>query len=102
MSFRVSVDSGWPPDDQGASEYDDYSPQHAPATHQGHHEHDLRQCQPLIQRDQHFDYQNTCCDRRFWCIRDFCGIICAVLTWGLIFYAVFVVVVVRLASIHAR
>ncbi|CAG0921120.1 unnamed protein product [Notodromas monacha] len=43
-----------------------------------------------------FDSQNTCCNKRFWCIRDVCGIICVLMTWGLLLYAGFVVVVVIL------
>ena len=36
------------------------------------------------------DLHNRCCSGRFWCIQDICGIICAVLTWFLILYAMFV------------
>lgn len=36
------------------------------------------------------DMHNRCCSGRFWCIQDICGIICAVLTWFLILYAMFV------------
>lgn len=36
------------------------------------------------------DVHNRCCSGRFWCIQDICGIICAVLTWFLILYAMFV------------
>lgn len=42
------------------------------------------------------DSHNKCCGGRFWCIRDICGIICAILTWLLIFYAEFVVMFVIL------
>lgn len=37
------------------------------------------------------DMHNKCCGGMFWCIRDICGIICAILTWLLILYAEFVV-----------
>ncbi|KAI4494776.1 PREDICTED: palmitoyltransferase ZDHHC3 [Polistes canadensis] len=39
---------------------------------------------------------NKCCGGKFWCIKDICGIICAVLTWLLIIYAEFVVMAVIL------
>lgn len=34
--------------------------------------------------------------KRFWFVKDYCGIICAVLTWSLILYAEFVVMTVIL------
>ncbi|KAF5297446.1 hypothetical protein FQR65_LT01377 [Abscondita terminalis] len=37
------------------------------------------------------DLHNKCCGGMVWCIRDICGIICAILTWFLILYAEFVV-----------
>ncbi|KAL3275502.1 hypothetical protein HHI36_020262 [Cryptolaemus montrouzieri] len=42
------------------------------------------------------DFHNRCCGGRIWCIKDICGIICAILTWLLIFYAEFVVMSVIL------
>lgn len=39
---------------------------------------------------------NKCCGGMLWCIRDICGIICAMLTWLLILYAEFVVMCVIL------
>nr|QDC33566.1 palmitoyltransferase ZDHHC3 [Coleomegilla maculata]QDC33567.1 palmitoyltransferase ZDHHC3 [Coleomegilla maculata] len=42
------------------------------------------------------DLHNRCCSGRIWCIKDICGIICAILTWLLIFYAEFVVMSVIL------
>lgn len=42
------------------------------------------------------DLHNKCCGGMFWCIRDICGIICAILTWLLILYAEFVVMTVIL------
>ncbi|XP_018325325.1 palmitoyltransferase ZDHHC3 isoform X2 [Agrilus planipennis] len=42
------------------------------------------------------DLHNKCCGGMFWCIRDICGIICAILTWMLILYAEFVVMTVIL------
>lgn len=39
---------------------------------------------------------NRCCNGRFWFVRDVCGIICAILTWLLIFFAEFVVMKVIL------
>lgn len=42
------------------------------------------------------DFHNKCCGGMFWCIRDICGIICAILTWLLISYAEFVVMSVIL------
>lgn len=39
---------------------------------------------------------NKCCGGFLWCIRDICGIICAILTWLLILYAEFVVMTVIL------
>ncbi|XP_043286601.1 uncharacterized protein [Venturia canescens] len=42
------------------------------------------------------DIHNRCCNGKFWCIKDICGIICALLTWALITYAEFVVVAVIL------
>ena len=38
------------------------------------------------------DKHNRCCKGSFWCIADVCGIVCAIFTWLLIFYAEFVVV----------
>ncbi|XP_055311871.1 palmitoyltransferase ZDHHC3 [Sitodiplosis mosellana] len=40
------------------------------------------------------DMHNRCCGGRAWCVQDICGIICAVMTWLLILYAEFVVMVV--------
>ncbi|CAH1367646.1 hypothetical protein MTP99_008921 [Tenebrio molitor] len=42
------------------------------------------------------DFHNRCCGGLLWCIRDICGIICAILTWLLILYAEFVVMSVIL------
>ncbi|XP_024936646.1 palmitoyltransferase ZDHHC3 isoform X2 [Cephus cinctus] len=42
------------------------------------------------------DIHNKCWGGKFWCIKDICGIICAVLTWLLIIYAEFVVMAVIL------
>ncbi|KAK9880854.1 hypothetical protein WA026_013179 [Henosepilachna vigintioctopunctata] len=42
------------------------------------------------------DFHNKCCGGNIWCIKDICGIICAALTWLLIFYAEFVVMSVIL------
>lgn len=42
------------------------------------------------------DFHNKCCGGMVWCIRDICGIICAILTWLLILYAEFVVMSVIL------
>ncbi|KAF7988707.1 hypothetical protein HCN44_001280 [Aphidius gifuensis] len=42
------------------------------------------------------DVHNKCCGGKFWCIKDICGIICAILTWLLIIYAEFVVMVIIL------
>ncbi|XP_014278660.1 palmitoyltransferase ZDHHC3 isoform X2 [Halyomorpha halys] len=39
---------------------------------------------------------NRCCAGWFWCIRDICGIVCALLTWLLILFAEFVVMTVIL------
>ncbi|KAL1448608.1 palmitoyltransferase ZDHHC3 isoform X1 [Dermacentor albipictus] len=42
-----------------------------------------------------------CCGRRFWFVRDICGIICAVMTWLLVLYAQYVVVgVILLPSLY--
>ncbi|KAA0202218.1 hypothetical protein HAZT_HAZT011524 [Hyalella azteca] len=38
------------------------------------------------------------CGCRFWCVRDICGIICAVMTWLLVVYADIVVVLVICSS----
>ena len=32
-------------------------------------------------------FHNRCLNGRFWCIKDICGLVCAVFTWGLILYA---------------
>ena len=32
-------------------------------------------------------HHNRCLNGRFWCIKDICGLVCAVFTWGLILYA---------------
>ncbi|KAK3907703.1 Palmitoyltransferase ZDHHC3 [Frankliniella fusca] len=42
------------------------------------------------------DMHNRCCGGLVWCIKDICGIMCAALTWILILYAEFVVMVVML------
>ncbi|KAG5887429.1 hypothetical protein JTB14_024628 [Gonioctena quinquepunctata] len=42
------------------------------------------------------DFHNRCCGGMLWCIRDICGVICAILTWLLILYAEFVVMSVIL------
>ncbi|RXG68306.1 E3 ubiquitin-protein ligase [Armadillidium vulgare] len=46
---------------------------------------------PLRPWGQDRDLHNKCFRGRIWCIRDICGIICAVLTWLLVFYAEIVV-----------
>ena len=38
------------------------------------------------------DAHNKCWDGKYWCVKDICGIVCAVITWMLISYAEFVVV----------
>lgn len=47
--------------------------------------------EPLRPWGQDRDLHNKCFRGRIWCIRDICGIICAVLTWLLVFYAEIVV-----------
>lgn len=42
------------------------------------------------------DMHNRCCSGAVWCIKDICGIICAIMTWLLILYAEFVVMMVML------
>ncbi|XP_023708947.1 palmitoyltransferase ZDHHC3 [Cryptotermes secundus] len=42
------------------------------------------------------DVHNRCCGGWVWCIKDICGVICAILTWLLILYAEFVVMMVML------
>ncbi|CAL8101201.1 unnamed protein product [Orchesella dallaii] len=37
------------------------------------------------------DAHNKCCNNKLWCVRDICGIICAIFTWLLVLYAEFVV-----------
>lgn len=37
-------------------------------------------------------HHNKCWDGKYWCVKDICGIVCAVITWMLISYAEFVVV----------
>ncbi|KAF6202297.1 hypothetical protein GE061_004695 [Apolygus lucorum] len=37
---------------------------------------------------------NRCCGGLLWCVKDICGIVCAILTWMLILYADFVVLMV--------
>ena len=37
-------------------------------------------------------HHNKCWDGKYWCVKDICGIVCAVITWSLISYAEFVVV----------
>lgn len=39
---------------------------------------------------------NRCCGGAAWCIRDICGVICAIMTWLLILYAEFVVMYIIL------
>lgn len=41
------------------------------------------------------DLHNRCCGS-VWCVKDICGLICAVMTWLLILYADFVVLFVIL------
>ncbi|KAL7302363.1 palmitoyltransferase ZDHHC3 [Trichogramma pretiosum] len=48
----------------------------------------------ISQREK--DIHNRCCSKKLWCIKDICGIICAILTWLLIIYAEFVVMAVIL------
>ncbi|CAG9137528.1 hypothetical protein JYU34_000049 [Plutella xylostella] len=48
------------------------------------------------------DMHNKCCGGKAWCIKDICGIICAMLTWFLILYAEFVVTMVMLVPHAAR
>ncbi|KAL1117145.1 hypothetical protein AAG570_004473 [Ranatra chinensis] len=43
-----------------------------------------------LEKDNH----NRCCGGWLWCIKDICGIVCAILTWLLILYAEFVVMMV--------
>ncbi|KAF2348594.1 hypothetical protein FHG87_020651 [Trinorchestia longiramus] len=44
------------------------------------------------------DGHNRCFGGRFWCVRDICGIICAVMTWLLVAYADIVVILVICGS----
>ncbi|MFH4976833.1 hypothetical protein AB6A40_003542 [Gnathostoma spinigerum] len=43
--------------------------------------------------------RNTRCCGRPWCVRDACGLTCAIITWLLIFYGEFCVLTVMLASL---
>ena len=43
------------------------------------------------------DGHNRCCQRRFWCIADVCGVLCVLITWLLIGYAGYVVMVILLS-----
>ena len=43
------------------------------------------------------DGHNRCCQRRFWCIADVCGVLCVLITWLLIGYAEYVVMVILLS-----
>uniref|UniRef100_A0A1B6E074 Palmitoyltransferase n=1 Tax=Clastoptera arizonana TaxID=38151 RepID=A0A1B6E074_9HEMI len=42
------------------------------------------------------DQHNRCCGGLIWCIKDICGVVCAIMTWLLILYAEFVVMSVML------
>ncbi|XP_075229230.1 palmitoyltransferase ZDHHC3 isoform X2 [Lycorma delicatula] len=42
------------------------------------------------------DRHNRCCGGWLWCVKDICGVVCAILTWLLILYAEFVVMMVML------
>ncbi|XP_055357852.1 palmitoyltransferase ZDHHC3-like [Paramacrobiotus metropolitanus] len=48
------------------------------------------------------DYGNNLCFRRFWFVKDSCGIVCAVFTWLLLAYAEFTVNTVIISSAIAR
>ncbi|XP_055374415.1 palmitoyltransferase ZDHHC3 [Condylostylus longicornis] len=37
------------------------------------------------------EMHNKCCSGRMWCVKDICGIVCAIMTWLLIIFAEFVV-----------
>ncbi|RZF36243.1 hypothetical protein LSTR_LSTR013668 [Laodelphax striatellus] len=45
---------------------------------------------------QKIDHHNRCCGGGLWCVKDICGVVCAILTWLLILYAEFVVMMVML------
>uniref|UniRef100_A0A1I8A5T9 Palmitoyltransferase n=1 Tax=Steinernema glaseri TaxID=37863 RepID=A0A1I8A5T9_9BILA len=45
-----------------------------------------------------YSQKTNCCGRK-WCVKDACGLVCAVLTWLLMFYGEFSVVSVMLGSI---
>ncbi|XP_013778352.1 palmitoyltransferase ZDHHC3-like [Limulus polyphemus] len=47
------------------------------------------------------DRNNQCCGRRFWFVKDICGIICAVITWLLVLYAEYVVLIVIILPISS-
>jgi hypothetical protein len=48
------------------------------------------------------DRHNRCCDGKYWCVKDVCGLFCVLLTWLLIFYAAFVVLnVILLPEINS-
>ncbi|XP_043237988.1 palmitoyltransferase ZDHHC3-like isoform X1 [Amphibalanus amphitrite] len=47
------------------------------------------------------DGHNRCCQRRFWCIADVCGVLCVLITWLLIGYAEYVVMMILLSWPHS-
>lgn len=56
---------------------------------------------PLGGGNTNMDPNNRSCGGRFWCVKDICGIFCAVLTWMLILFAEFVVMkVILIPSPH--
>jgi len=73
------------------SSHNEFGNPHSTSINVGHHH--LHQTQQHQQQHpgQGPDVHNRCWSGRFWCIRDICGIICAILTWSLILYAKFVV-----------
>ena len=47
------------------------------------------------------DGHNRCCQRRFWCIADVCGVLCVLITWLLIGYAEYVVMMILFSWPHS-
>ena len=48
------------------------------------------------------DFGNNICFRRWWFVKDSCGIVCAIFTWLLLAYGVFAVNGIIIASAVAR
>ena len=74
-----------------------------PKSHKRHTHRDMDDgidCTPCCSRFCWFIQDCPCCGENLWFVRDICGVICAVMTYGLVVFATFVVTSVMIVPTY--